>query len=88
MLVGSVGAEVATEVVIPPPALLIDEQEENSEVLPFGAVAVAVTTVAPTGTLNGPGANGALPLPSVATDAAPTDVAPSPLPDGSQEGLA
>src|SRR6185295_8314236 len=58
-------------------------QTENSDVLPLGSVAVAVTDLQPTfvGTVM---VKLALPLASVATAAKPIKVSPSPWPEGSQ----
>ena len=53
--------------------------------LPFGSVAVAVTTPLAAG--NGT-ENAAWPDPSVVTSEEPRNVFPSPLPDGLHEGLA
>src|SRR5687767_6571644 len=62
-------------------------QLENSELLLFGSVAVAVIAEpAATGAAK-VGENVALPLPSVVTSAKPRKLWPSPLPDTSQAGL-
>ena len=80
-----VGVDVGVFVgvfVVPPPVPA--RHAENSEVLLFGSVAVAVKIVCPPGTAKGPAVKVALQLPSVGTLAKPRNVRPSPLPEAWQ----
>ena len=63
-------------------------QAENSEVLPAGSVAVAVTNWPPETEVGKVKLKLALQPPSVVTGMEPIKVFPSPLPEGSHAGLA
>jgi hypothetical protein len=78
-----------------PPAGLIQltavtaaSQGENSEVLPAGSVAVAVTLSFAAMAAGSDALKGASPLASVVTEVAPRKRCPSPWPEGSQAALA
>ena len=62
-------------------------QAENSEVLPAGSVAVAVTTSPAVVAVSSVVLMVALPEPSVLTEVEPRKVRPSPLPDGVARGV-
>ncbi len=68
------------------PVLVKVTQDENSDVLPPGPVAVAVTDV-PLPVAGSVTSKLAVPLPSVVTGAEPATVVPSPWPLGSQPWL-
>ena len=79
-----VAVTVGVGVGVPPCTTL---QDENSEVLLFGSVAVAVTTCPPC-TLTGRVTSiVALQLASVGISLEPMKICPSPLPSGSHSGL-
>src|SRR5262245_1138216 len=89
-MIGVVGARSIPSdrsALVPPPAAAVMHCE-NSDVLPFGSVAVAVMKFpAPAGNVTAL-LNEMLPVPSVVTCAVPRKRAPSPNPDASHAVLA